>query len=112
MLKLFKGKTETETGIPEAPAPLPHPFQRALIAVMEEMERELTKDVDKKPAKGSGEKPLPRALALSALAAMPIGRTWLAKLTPEQCDKFVAMLNTYNARLCHECGIEPERITG
>lgn len=104
MLSLFKGKGEAAGGAPTQPEPLRHPFQRMLMALLTEMEAEMSKPPRK------GEKTLPKPLVLSALAALPIGRTWLEGMTDDQCNKFVAMLNTYNARVCHECGIEPERI--
>lgn len=104
MLSLFKGKAGAADPIPEPPR---HPLQRMLMSLLSEMEAEMRTDVDRPPRKG--EKRLPKPLVLSALAALPIGRTWLEGMTPEQCDKFTALLNRYNARLCYECGIAPEQ---
>jgi hypothetical protein len=104
VLSLFKGKAGAADPIPAAPK---HPLQGMLMNLLSEMEAEMRRGMEQKPTKG--EPRLPKPLVLSALAALPIGRTWLEGMTPEQCDKFTALLNSYNARLCHECGIEPER---
>lgn len=99
-MSLFKKKPGTVAPIP--PALPAHPVQRFLSSLLTEIETGISAEL----AKSS----LPSPNLLLAQSGAKMARSWVSTISPEQCVKILTTVNHYNASLCYECGIEPERI--
>lgn len=103
MLTLFKKSNAPEPQQIAVVEPPLHPVKRVLLGMLDELHQSLMDP----PAT---EKALPLPLRALAQSAVPISMKYLATMDDAMCVKILRAVNEYNARLCHECGIEPQRL--
>lgn len=109
MGSLFKSRRGAPPPVAQPAPPVQlHPVQRALLALLQQ----LTSTVPQMAADPELELDL---VTRGLLGKFPLlnsmGQALIHKMPPSACDKLVHTLNAYNAQLCHECGIEPQRVT-